>query len=139
MSLIRTPFFFQDTLGSGCPRGGTHSSTAGSPAATTTSPGGCRKSSRSTAGTQRAQLPSPAPGPSAACNLSSLILLSNGFTFKCFRIFSFVLIGFHVFPIIFTSFNFFYHIFIYFHSFSVTFTYFHLFPIIFNLFIISLY
>lgn len=43
--LIRTLLRFQNTVGSGCPRGGTHSSTAGSPAATTTSLGACRKSS----------------------------------------------------------------------------------------------
>lgn len=43
--LTRTLLRFQDTVGSGWPRGGTHSNTAGSPAATTTSLGACRKSS----------------------------------------------------------------------------------------------
>lgn len=42
--------FFQDTEGSGWPRGGTHSITAGSPTATSTFPGDCRKSSRRTGG-----------------------------------------------------------------------------------------
>lgn len=43
--LTLTLLRFQDTVGSGWPRGGTHSKTAGSPAATTTSFGACRKSS----------------------------------------------------------------------------------------------
>lgn len=43
--LTLTLLRFQDTVGSGWPRGGTHSNTAGSPAATTTSLGACRKSS----------------------------------------------------------------------------------------------
>lgn len=64
LSLRRAPSFFQETLGSGWPRGGTHSRTAGSPAATTTSTGGCRKSSRSTGGDTGPQpcpsFPSPA-------------------------------------------------------------------------------
>lgn len=51
--LTRTLLRFQDTVGSGWPRGGTHSSTAGSPAATTTSLGACRKSSLRTAGKGR--------------------------------------------------------------------------------------
>lgn len=46
--LTRTLLRFQDTVGSGWPLGGTHSNTAGSPAATTTSLGACRKSSLST-------------------------------------------------------------------------------------------
>lgn len=45
--------FFQDTAGSGWPRGGTHSITAGSPTATTRFPGDCRKSSRRTGGRER--------------------------------------------------------------------------------------
>lgn len=43
--LTRALLRFQDTEGSGWPRGGTHSNTAGSPAATTTSLGAWRKSS----------------------------------------------------------------------------------------------
>lgn len=46
--LTRTLLRFQETVGSGWPRGGTQSNTAGSPAATTTSLGACRKSSLST-------------------------------------------------------------------------------------------
>lgn len=42
------PSFLQEIVGSGCPRGGWHSSTAGSPTATITSTGFCRKSSRKT-------------------------------------------------------------------------------------------
>lgn len=45
LALTRTLLRFHDTVGSGWPRGGTHSSTAGSPAATTMSLGACRKSS----------------------------------------------------------------------------------------------
>lgn len=40
--------FLQEIVGSGCPRGGWHSSTAGSPTATITSTGFCLKSSRKT-------------------------------------------------------------------------------------------
>lgn len=47
LSLTRTLFLFQEMLGSGWPRGGIHSSTAGSPAATTASLGAWRKSSLS--------------------------------------------------------------------------------------------
>lgn len=46
------PSFFQEMVGSGWPRGGWHSITAGSPTATMTSEGFCLKSSRSTAGTR---------------------------------------------------------------------------------------
>lgn len=42
------PSFLQEMVGSGCPRGGWHSSTAGSPTATITSTGFCLKSSRRT-------------------------------------------------------------------------------------------
>lgn len=48
-SSMLTPSFFHDMVGSGCPRGGWHSRTAGSPAATITSAGFCLKSSRKTA------------------------------------------------------------------------------------------
>lgn len=47
-SSMLTPSFFHEMVGSGCPRGGWHSSTAGSPAATITSAGFCLKSSRRT-------------------------------------------------------------------------------------------
>lgn len=49
LSSMFIPSFFHDMVGSGCPRGGWHSRTAGSPAATITSAGFCRKSSRRTA------------------------------------------------------------------------------------------
>lgn len=42
------PSLLQEIVGSGCPRGGWHSSTAGSPTATITSTGFCLKSSRKT-------------------------------------------------------------------------------------------
>lgn len=42
------PSLLQEMVGSGCPRGGWHSSTAGSPTATMTSTGFCLKSSRKT-------------------------------------------------------------------------------------------
>lgn len=48
LSSILTPSFFHDMVGSGWPRGGWHSRTAGSPAATITSAGFCLKSSRRT-------------------------------------------------------------------------------------------
>lgn len=48
LSLMRALFFFQEMVGSGCPLGGMHSITAGSPAATTTSLGAWRKSSLKT-------------------------------------------------------------------------------------------
>lgn len=51
LSLARS--FFQDTEGSGWPRGGTHSRTAGSPTATTRFPGVCLKSSRRTVGRKK--------------------------------------------------------------------------------------
>ena len=46
------PSFFQEMVGSGWPRGGWHSITAGAPTATMTSEGFCLKSSRSTVGTR---------------------------------------------------------------------------------------
>lgn len=46
------PSFFHEIVGSGWPRGGWHSITAGSPTATMTSEGFCLKSSRRTAGTR---------------------------------------------------------------------------------------
>lgn len=42
------PSFLQEIVGSGCPRGGWHSRTAGSPTATITSTGFCLNSSRKT-------------------------------------------------------------------------------------------
>lgn len=42
------PSLLQEIVGSGCPRGGWHSNTAGSPTATITSTGFCLKSSRKT-------------------------------------------------------------------------------------------
>ncbi len=53
LSFTFTLFLFQEIVGSGWPRGGMHSITAGSPAATTTSLGVCRKSSRRTEETGR--------------------------------------------------------------------------------------
>lgn len=49
LSAKLAPSFLQEIVGSGCPRGGWHSSTAGSPTATITSTGFCLKSSRITA------------------------------------------------------------------------------------------
>lgn len=56
LSSIFTPSFFHDIVGSGCPRGGWHSRTAGSPAATITSAGFCLKSSRRTARNHKTQV-----------------------------------------------------------------------------------
>lgn len=49
------PSFLQEIVGSGCPRGGWHSSTAGSPTATITSTGFCLKSSRKTGKHRKAE------------------------------------------------------------------------------------
>lgn len=56
LSFRLAPSLLQEIVGSGCPRGGWHSSTAGSPTATITSTGFCLKSSRKTETQRRKEI-----------------------------------------------------------------------------------